>query len=53
MAIAACLETVMAALPRSFLSPPDQLFRVIDRLRAMPSPRNASFSAGYRRDKSF
>ena len=31
MAIAACLETVMGALPRSSLSPPEQLLWVIDR----------------------
>ena len=32
MAIAACLQTVMAALPQSSLSPPEQLLWVIDRL---------------------
>jgi uncharacterized Zn finger protein len=32
MAIAACLQTVMAALPKSSLAPPEQLLWVIDRL---------------------
>lgn len=31
MAIAACLETVLTALPQSSLAPPEQLFWVIDR----------------------
>lgn len=32
MAIASCLETVLAALPQSSLSPPEQLLWLIDRL---------------------
>lgn len=32
MAIAACMETVMAALPQSSLSPPEQLLWMIDRI---------------------
>lgn len=32
MAIAACLQTVMAALPKSSMAPPEQLLWVIDRL---------------------
>lgn len=32
MAIAACLETVLTALPQSSLSPPEQLLWVIDRM---------------------
>jgi uncharacterized Zn finger protein len=87
MAIASCLEAVIAALPRSSLAPPEQLLWAIDRmledefslldsaeqllkrraytrshwrtvartlearLRAMPKPRTASFSASYRRDR--